>query len=144
MSSYTVKAGDTLSTIAERVLGHASMWPDIARLNQIAAPYTIYIGQALQLPPTPATLPATSSSSSAPPPAHGPSGAPVPAATGGPGLVHRLMAWAKANPGLAVFWGLSLGLSAAGLYVMVTRTPKRRGNTSTRRKRRSNGGHKSK
>jgi len=132
MSSYTVKAGDTLSTIAERVLGHASLWPKLAQLNQIAAPYTIYIGQTLELPPIPSSLPATTGPSPAPAPATT-TGAGGGAAAGG-GLVHRLVTWAKANPGLATFWGLSLTLSAAGLYVMVTRSTPASGRRRRRKK----------
>ena len=130
MSSYTVKGGDTLSTIAERVLGHASLWPKLAQLNHIAAPYTIYVGDVLQLPPIPSSLPATTGTSPAPATTTAAGGG----AAGAGGLVHRLVTWAKANPGLATFWGLSLTLSAAGLYVMVTRSTPASGRRRRRKK----------
>ncbi len=50
MATYTVKAGDSLSMIAEHVLGHTSLWPEIAKLNHIGFPDRIYPGQILQLP----------------------------------------------------------------------------------------------
>lgn len=46
--TYVVVPGDTLSGIASR-LGIGS-WEDLARVNGIRSPYTIYIGQALLLP----------------------------------------------------------------------------------------------
>lgn len=49
-TSYTVKAGDSLSLIARNVLGDTTKWPEIARLNALAAPYTIRVGQVLKLP----------------------------------------------------------------------------------------------
>ncbi len=50
MTTYTVQSGDSLSRIASRVLGNMSLWPQIAALNNISAPYVIYPGQMLQLP----------------------------------------------------------------------------------------------
>ena len=47
---YTVKAGDSLSIIARDVLGNMGLWPEIARLNNIEAPYTIFPGQTITLP----------------------------------------------------------------------------------------------
>jgi len=57
--SYTVQRGDTLSGIAQRLLGASDQWPTIARLNNITDPRQLYIGQVLQIPggetaPTPA------------------------------------------------------------------------------------------
>lgn len=49
-STYTIVKGDCLYNIAKRQLGNASKWPDIASLNGIKAPYTIYPGQVLKLP----------------------------------------------------------------------------------------------
>lgn len=46
-STYTVKAGDFLSKIGAEV---GVNWKDIASLNNIHSPYTIYAGQVLQLP----------------------------------------------------------------------------------------------
>ena len=49
---YNVKPGESLSSIARDVLGDMSRWPDIARLNNLAEPYTIYPNMALILPDT--------------------------------------------------------------------------------------------
>ncbi|TNF24136.1 MAG: LysM peptidoglycan-binding domain-containing protein [Deltaproteobacteria bacterium] len=48
--SYVVKPGDTLSAIAQRVLGSASRYTEIARLNGLANPNLIRAGQTLKLP----------------------------------------------------------------------------------------------
>jgi hypothetical protein len=48
--TYTVKAGDTLSKIAQAQLGNASRWPEISRLNGIRDPKAIKVGQKLRLP----------------------------------------------------------------------------------------------
>lgn len=48
--NYTVKSGDSLSRIAANVLGNFALWPQIASLNNLAAPYVIFPGQVLQLP----------------------------------------------------------------------------------------------
>jgi nucleoid-associated protein YgaU len=50
MTTYTVRKGDTLSAIAQRELGAASRWPEIAELNAIPNPDLIYPGQELRLP----------------------------------------------------------------------------------------------
>lgn len=52
--TVTVQAGDTLSKIADRILGSPDRWPDIYRLNrdQITDPDLIEIGQTLHLPHT--------------------------------------------------------------------------------------------
>jgi hypothetical protein len=52
MSTYTVKAGDSLSKIAANVMGNMALWPRLATANNIAAPYRIYPGQVLNLPGT--------------------------------------------------------------------------------------------
>lgn len=51
-SSYTVRPGDTLSSIAARTLGSASRWKEIYDLNRasISDPDTIFPGQRLELP----------------------------------------------------------------------------------------------
>lgn len=36
---YVVKSGDTLQSIAQRVLGNAELWPDIAEMNGLVYPY---------------------------------------------------------------------------------------------------------
>ncbi len=52
MQTYTVKSGDSLSIIARDVLGDIDRWPEIARLNNLVQPYTIFPGYALLLPDT--------------------------------------------------------------------------------------------
>ncbi len=52
MEIYQVKSGDSLSAIARDVLGDIERWPDIARLNNLAKPYTIYPGMQLIMPDT--------------------------------------------------------------------------------------------
>ncbi len=47
---YVVRAGDTLSAIAARLLGSYKRWPEIAKLNGIRDPKTIHVGQRLRLP----------------------------------------------------------------------------------------------
>lgn len=47
---YTVKAGDTLATIAEEQLGSQDRWQEIASANNIENPDRIFEGQTLTLP----------------------------------------------------------------------------------------------
>ena len=49
-ASYTVRAGDTLSGIAQSKLGNASRYGEIAKLNGIANPNLVRVGQKLKLP----------------------------------------------------------------------------------------------
>jgi LysM repeat protein len=49
-STYTVKSGDTISTIAARKLGSAARWHEIADLNNIRDSKSIRVGQVLKLP----------------------------------------------------------------------------------------------
>jgi len=53
-STYTVKAGDTLSKIAKSVLGNASAYMDIFNANrdQLTDPDKIQPGQVLKMPQT--------------------------------------------------------------------------------------------
>lgn len=48
--TYTVKPGDTLSTIARDVLGNIDLWRAIAEANNIVNPNFIFPGQVLTLP----------------------------------------------------------------------------------------------
>ena len=48
--TYIVKAGDSLSKIAKNELGNMNRWKEIASLNGISSPYTIYPKQKLKLP----------------------------------------------------------------------------------------------
>lgn len=50
VKSYTVKPGDSLWKIAQKNLGNGARYPEIASLNGIKAPYTIYPNQELKLP----------------------------------------------------------------------------------------------
>ncbi|MBU6428577.1 MAG: LysM peptidoglycan-binding domain-containing protein [Cyanobacteria bacterium REEB65] len=49
-SKHVVVSGESLYRIAERQLGDASRWPEIARLNHLLDPARIQIGQVLLLP----------------------------------------------------------------------------------------------
>lgn len=48
--TYTVRKGDTLSAISARLLGSASKWQTIAKLNGIRNPNNLKVGQTLKLP----------------------------------------------------------------------------------------------
>lgn len=48
--TYTVLAGDALWKIAKKELKDSSRWPEVAKLNNIKAPYIIYPRQVLKLP----------------------------------------------------------------------------------------------
>lgn len=49
-ADYTVKAGDTLSSIAQEQLNDSARWTEIAELNSIEPPYQIAVGTRLTLP----------------------------------------------------------------------------------------------
>lgn len=49
-SNYTVKSGDTLQTIAARVLGNQARWAEIGTLNGIRDPRNVTVGQTIRLP----------------------------------------------------------------------------------------------
>ena len=48
--TYKVAAGDTLSAIAQKLLGNASRYGDIAKINNIKDPNKIAVGQQLVIP----------------------------------------------------------------------------------------------
>jgi LysM repeat protein len=49
--TYTVQSGDTLMEISRKLFnGDPQYWDEIAALNDIKAPYTIYPGQELEVP----------------------------------------------------------------------------------------------
>ena len=50
IKSYTVEAGDTLSGIAHKLYGEATMYSEIARVNKLPDPNHIFVGQVLTLP----------------------------------------------------------------------------------------------
>ncbi|ACV27428.1 Peptidoglycan-binding LysM [Kangiella koreensis DSM 16069] len=47
---YTVRTGDTLGSIAKKMLGNAQRYLEIAKLNSIEPQAPIYVGQKLKLP----------------------------------------------------------------------------------------------
>ncbi|MET7939643.1 LysM peptidoglycan-binding domain-containing protein [Streptomyces sp. NPDC005302] len=55
-STYTVKAGDTLSSIGTKT---GVKWETLASLNSLKSPYTIKVGQVLKLKASTTTKPAT-------------------------------------------------------------------------------------
>jgi LysM repeat protein len=59
-TTYTVKAGDTLGTIATKVYADAHKYPIIQRANNIADPSRIWVGQVLIIPPIAGVAPAPS------------------------------------------------------------------------------------
>jgi LysM domain len=48
--SYTMRPGETLSTIAERALGNPMLFYALARYNNIAVPASVVPGQVIQVP----------------------------------------------------------------------------------------------
>lgn len=48
--TYTVRPGDTLWSIAAHYLRDGSHWPTLARLNRLANPNALHVGQRLQVP----------------------------------------------------------------------------------------------
>ena len=50
MPPYIVQPADTLNGIAAKKLGNANRWPEIARLNKLANPNLLLVGQRLELP----------------------------------------------------------------------------------------------
>ncbi|MCP5149708.1 MAG: LysM peptidoglycan-binding domain-containing protein [Ectothiorhodospiraceae bacterium] len=58
-TEYVVKSGDTLSRIAERLLGSAGKWSVIAEVNRLTNPDRLRVGQKLLIPSTePVVVPA--------------------------------------------------------------------------------------
>ena len=49
-TSYTVRRGDTLWSIAMRTYGNGRRWQEIAQANSIANPQVLRVGQMLVLP----------------------------------------------------------------------------------------------
>jgi nucleoid-associated protein YgaU len=50
VSVYTVKDGDTLDSIAARVLGDTTKWKKLAIINAIRDPKAVTPGQVIRLP----------------------------------------------------------------------------------------------
>jgi len=49
-TTYTVQSGDCLMGIARKLFGDPHRWREIADLNDIGPPYTIYPGKQLKVP----------------------------------------------------------------------------------------------
>jgi LysM repeat protein len=98
-AKYTVKSGDTLSAIAQRLYHNPRYWPVLfwANHKQIRYANEISVGQVLAVPAKPANIPA-------PPPVLGPA-APAPAVTALPaaygGVAPAVSAPAGAAPAAA-------------------------------------------
>lgn len=77
---YTVKAGDTLESIAAALLGKKSAWKEIAEANPGLKPSSLRVGQRIVIPGASSAAPAPSPDFGRPTPAPGPGfGAPAPA-----------------------------------------------------------------
>jgi hypothetical protein len=102
--SYTLRPGDTLSTVAQRALGNPMLFYALARYNNIAVPSSAVAGQTIQVPgrrpapppvrpePRPQARPPRTN---APPPASTPAPRPAPrpaAPAGNPAQAARLRA----------------------------------------------------
>ncbi|WP_206185534.1 LysM domain-containing protein, partial [Sphingosinicella sp. CPCC 101087] len=95
--SYTLREGETLSTIAQRALGNPMMFYILARYNNIAVPESTSAGQVIQVPgrrpaPTPAARqPRPSAGPQRPAPQRAaPPAATSPSPTTNPALAGRL------------------------------------------------------
>jgi hypothetical protein len=102
--SYTLRPGETLSTVAQRALGNPMLFYALARYNNIAVPSSAGSGQTIQVPgrrpappaqPRPEPRTPARSPRTAPPPSAAPAPAPSPrpaAPRGNPALAARLRA----------------------------------------------------
>lgn len=50
---YVVQSGDSLAAIAQEVYGDPTQWRTIARANDLREPYSLTVGEALRIPPSP-------------------------------------------------------------------------------------------
>ncbi|MCC6680164.1 MAG: LysM peptidoglycan-binding domain-containing protein, partial [Phycisphaeraceae bacterium] len=64
VTSYTIKAGDTFSSIAADKLGDEKYWQQIAQANPTVDPQKLKVGQVIRLP-TPGSSAASSTASAA-------------------------------------------------------------------------------
>lgn len=49
--TITIRRGDTLSAIAERIYGNSSLWKQLAEYNGIRDPEKLRVGQIIEVPP---------------------------------------------------------------------------------------------
>jgi nucleoid-associated protein YgaU len=52
-SEYVVQSGDSLAAIAQEVYGDPTLWREIAAANDIEAPYSLTVGDTLEVPAEP-------------------------------------------------------------------------------------------
>jgi nucleoid-associated protein YgaU len=50
---YVVQSGDSLAAIAQEMYGDPTLWREIARANEIEAPYSLTVGDTLEIPAEP-------------------------------------------------------------------------------------------
>lgn len=50
---YVIQSGDSLAAIAQEVYGDPTEWRAIARANDLQEPYSLTVGRALRIPPSP-------------------------------------------------------------------------------------------
>lgn len=103
--SYTLREGETLSTIAQRALGNPMLFYALARYNNIAVPASAAPGQAIQVPGRRPAPPPRAEPRPAPPrPAPAP-GAAAPAPRPGPRAANPAQAARLRGQGLAALNG---------------------------------------
>ena len=119
--NYTVKQGDTISRIALNVLGNMQLWPKIAAMNAIAAPYRIYPGQQLQLP--------SNASTSIQPAGVQPILMPIPASMPNSGFL-KWKNWISANK-----WLLVGGIILLAVAIWPPQSKKKSGSGSGKKRR---------
>jgi nucleoid-associated protein YgaU len=52
-SEYVVQSGDSLAAIAQEVYGDPTLWREIAEANDLSPPYSLTVGDTLEIPPQP-------------------------------------------------------------------------------------------
>jgi hypothetical protein len=98
--SYTMREGETLSSIAQRALGDPMLFYALARYNNIAVPSSVVTGQVILIPGHRPAPPAPPPPPQAPPPRPTPRATPRPAQPA-PGPAVQAPQPRAANPALA-------------------------------------------